>query len=71
MKNRGTFVKRVGKPENGNPISPNQLFVYGDNIDASLDSRYLGPIRLNQVKGKAVLILYRNDTHPVWLKNLN
>jgi len=39
-------------------LGPNQLFVSGDNRPDSLDSRYFGPINLNQVLGQLILRVF-------------
>lgn len=39
-------------------ISPNQVFLMGDNRDRSLDSRYFGPVPTGKLKGKAFCILW-------------
>jgi len=47
-------------------VPPNSIFCLGDNRDNSLDSRYWGPVPLDHVKGRALLIYWsyeakRND----------
>ena len=44
-------------------VSKNSLFVMGDNRDHSLDSRYWGFVRLEEVKGKAFLIYWSWNGH--------
>jgi len=39
-------------------VPKNSLFVMGDNRDHSMDSRYWGFVRLEEVKGKAFLIYW-------------
>ena len=47
-------------------VPPGTIFCLGDNRDNSLDSRFWGPVPLNYVKGRAVIIYWsyeagRND----------
>jgi signal peptidase I len=45
-------------PDNAWVLGPDQLFVMGDNRELSLDSRSFGPIRLDGVVGKSLLIIW-------------
>lgn len=39
-------------------VPQDSLFVIGDNVNNSYDSRHFGPVNLNQVRGKALLIYF-------------
>jgi signal peptidase I len=39
-------------------VPPDMLFVMGDNRRASQDSRFFGPIPINDVVGKAFVIIW-------------
>ena len=39
-------------------VNPGHVFVMGDNRDNSSDSRFIGQIPLNHIKGKAIIIWY-------------
>ncbi|MFH0725472.1 MAG: signal peptidase I [Pseudomonadota bacterium] len=59
------LLPRGGSPrDNFGPITvpENSLFMMGDNRDSSLDSRYWGAVRLDKVKGKAMIIYWSWDT---------
>jgi signal peptidase I len=45
-------------PDNTWVLGPDQLFVMGDNRELSLDSRSFGPIRMDGVVGKSLLIIW-------------
>ena len=40
-----------------NPVPADSVFVVGDNVDASLDSRDFGPVPDREIVGKVVLVL--------------
>lgn len=42
-------------------LEDDEYFVMGDNREESLDSRRLGPIKINQIKGTTKLILFPFD----------
>ena len=44
-------------------IPPGQLFVLGDNLDASLDSRYWGTVDIQKVVGKAFMVGWSRGKH--------
>jgi signal peptidase I len=44
-------------------IPPGKLFVLGDNLAASLDSRYWGTVDIENVVGKAVLVSWSRGPH--------
>lgn len=45
-------------------VPPDRYFVLGDNRDESLDSRYWGFIRPQQVKGRAVALYFSYNNRP-------
>jgi signal peptidase I len=47
----GYWIKRVGVPPA--PLAPGLLWVLGDRAELSRDSRQVGPVRLEQLVGKA------------------
>ena len=50
----GDYFKRVKNNETPRPNSRNTIYVLGDNLVDSDDSRTFGPIRLDQVLGKVI-----------------
>jgi len=45
-------------PDGSYTVPPGHIFCLGDNRDNSLDSRFWGPVPLDYVKGRAVLIYW-------------
>ena len=58
---RGISVIRDNMPET--VITPENIFVMGDNRDQSYDSRFWGQLPLENVKGKALIIYFSWDSN--------
>ena len=52
-------------------IKPGEYFVLGDNRENSRDSRYIGPIPISRIRGKAVFSLWPLKTAGGIYKNFN
>ena len=42
-------------------VPPDHIYVLGDHRDRSNDSRYFGPVPINRVKGKGLIIYWSSD----------
>lgn len=51
-----------GPPFETVTVPQGSVFVIGDNLDNSYDSRMFGPVRMDKVKGK-VLLIYWSPNH--------
>ena len=48
-------------------VPPNTVFAMGDNRDYSLDSRFWGPVPMNYIKGRPLIIYFSWDSNgPFW-----
>jgi signal peptidase I len=57
-----------GPPFETVKVPQGSLFVIGDNLDNSYDSRQFGFVRLDKVKGKALLIYWSSNTSRIGCK---
>ncbi len=67
----GRFTMPRTSIENYGPVKvpESSLFVMGDNRDNSQDSRFWGFVKLNEVKGKALIIYFSWDSNAQDLLN--
>ncbi|MEK6656829.1 MAG: signal peptidase I [Nitrospirota bacterium] len=65
-----TKPKEYEPRDNTGPIivSPDSLFVMGDNRDQSYDSRYWGFVKMSKVKGRAFIIYWSWDGKDTWVR---
>ncbi len=47
-------------------VKPNELFMMGDNRDNSNDSRFLGPVDIDLVKGRAMFFYFSTAGSNLW-----
>ena len=68
----GRFILSRPSIEDYGPVRvpENSLFVMGDNRDNSQDSRFWGFVKLNEVKGKALVIYFSWDSNAQDLLNM-
>jgi signal peptidase I len=57
-----------GPPFETVKVPEGSLFVIGDNLDNSYDSRHFGSVRLDKVRGKALLIYWSSNTSRIGCK---
>jgi signal peptidase I len=44
-------------------LGPDEVFLMGDNRPVSEDSRFFGPVKLKNIRGKYVMVLFHRDVH--------
>lgn len=68
LETRAVIFEKGGLPKNFGPlvVPPGEIFLLGDNRDASDDSRYWGTVPMSQVAGKVLLIWLSLDSQNKW-----
>ncbi len=61
LRDEGTVITLNAKPIQEYVFQKDHYFVIGDNLDVSMDSRYLGFINEEMIVGKALFIYWSMD----------